>query len=76
MINLIASFLIWSSCAVGQPIRDWPGFVASRNYVLTETASVRIATDAGPVYIWEFDGDVIFVTRPGSIHGQCARLLP
>lgn len=76
MINLLQALMLWWSCSAGQPIPDFATYVAVRNYDLGAiVAQARIETTEGPVTIWQFE-HTLFVTRPSSLHGQCARELP
>jgi len=74
METLLAQ-LIAFACTTGQPIDDFYSWTLARNYDYGAMVNeVRIATDGGPVHIWEFE-HLMFVTRPASQHGQCAREL-
>lgn len=74
MIDLFIALIISWSCSAGQPINDWYAFAQVRK-MDTITASIRVENSTGVRWIWLFDNDVLFVTRPDSIHGYCARLL-
>ena len=68
--------LIAFACTTGQPINNFYDWTAAHNYDYGAMVNeVRIATPDGPVNIWEFE-HLMFVTRPASQHGQCARELP
>lgn len=74
MIADIAASLIALFCAYGQPIDNWTDFVVSRNYQVGPMRdTMRLTTDHGVVWIYEWESNVIFVTNPDSNHGYCAR---
>lgn len=74
MIETIVLGLIAHFCSIGQPIDNWYQYVADHNYDLGRVVdTMRMTTNHGPVWVYEWQTGVIFVTNPGNEHGQCAR---
>ena len=74
MLEQLFAALILHFCSVGQPIDNWYQYTADRDYDLGRVVdTMRMTTDHGPVWVYEFETGVLFVTNPGNEHGQCAR---
>jgi hypothetical protein len=74
MLEQVAIALIAVLCEYGQPVGNWTDYVVSLNYDLGPIRdTMRLTTDHGVVWIYEWESNVIFVTNPDDQHGYCAR---
>jgi hypothetical protein len=73
MIELILALLL-AACSQGTRIPDWTAYVHA-NPTLDITASIRYADETGVIWLYLFDGNVLFLTGVDTEHGVCARTL-
>lgn len=75
MIETLIAFFVAAVCAQGEPINNWHEYVHDVD-LYNVTASVRLSVPGrGVRWLYVFDDRVLFLSRPDSIHGHCAREL-